>query len=108
MIVGNIRTSDGGISWQQINPPPSTSSYYFRDINYGVCATKDGLIAETFDFGATWDTLYFNNANFFNTIIMTDTNTIIAGGKNIVKSTNKGNSWFYYLFKWNYQRHPVC
>lgn len=93
IIFGNFRTQNGGDTWELISSPPFTTSYYFKDIGYGVCSTTKGLIAETLDFGTTWDTLYYNDNNSFNSIFMPDTSTIIAGGRNIIKSIDKGNSW---------------
>jgi len=62
IIVGNLKTSDGGLTWQTIAPPAQTTCYFFRNINYGICATENGLISKTYNFGDTWDTLYYCNS----------------------------------------------
>jgi photosystem II stability/assembly factor-like uncharacterized protein len=60
---------------------------------YGVCATSNGVIAETSDSGNTWKTLYSNSSYKFSSNTMTDPTTIVAGGNAIVKSSDRGLNW---------------
>jgi len=93
LIIGNLKSKDGGETWQvygQIFGP-----CYFRDINYGVFLARkyNGLIMKTNDFCETWDTIFNNDLFSFSCIQMIDSNTIIAGGNKIIRSTDKGLSW---------------
>jgi photosystem II stability/assembly factor-like uncharacterized protein len=93
VVVGSNKTTNGGQSWQHINLPLKTTSYSFYNLNFGVCATSEGLISKTNNFGISWDTIYYNNSSSFSCIVLTDSITIIAGGNKILKSCDKGATW---------------
>jgi photosystem II stability/assembly factor-like uncharacterized protein len=90
------KTTDGGQSWNSINPPISGRSLF------GVCfpSTWRGImiggeqIARTSDGGASWATTYNAGSNQLNSVSFADTSIgWVAGSYAIVKSTNGGNTW---------------
>lgn len=93
VIVGHMRTIDGGTTWQDLNTPGNTAAYSFCNLNFGLYCTNGGRIAKTNDFGITWETLYDNNSLTFNSIVFTDSMTIVAGGNKIIKSADRGATW---------------
>lgn len=94
LILGNLKSKDGGDNWQILDDR-IFGPYYFRDINYGVFFDYkyNGLIMETYDFCETWDTIFDNDLYSFSCIQMIDSNTIIAGGDKIIRSSDKGLNW---------------
>ncbi|PCJ25847.1 MAG: hypothetical protein COA97_07140 [Flavobacteriales bacterium] len=96
-ILGGTITRNNGQSFSLMSglPYPNwVSSYSFSDTTYGVCAATNGLIRKTIDLGNIWDTLYNNPSYFFNSIYLTNNNTIFAGSNGeILKSNDGGNSW---------------
>ncbi|MBK9190116.1 MAG: hypothetical protein IPM77_00725 [Crocinitomicaceae bacterium] len=92
-VVDQLSTSDGGASWDTINKIDGTTCYDFIDISHGICATNNGIIAETFDYGLTWDTLLSDTTLSFYCVTMKDNNTLFAGGNKMLKSSDGGINW---------------
>jgi photosystem II stability/assembly factor-like uncharacterized protein len=92
-IIKGIKSIDGGQTWQPITWISGTTAYYFKDATYGLCATGNGIIAQTDDLGMTWDTIYNDPAKDFLSITMPDAQTILAGGSVIIRSIDKGTNW---------------
>jgi len=92
-IVDQIRSSDGGATWDSFNKISGTTCYDFIDSSYGICATSSGIIAQTFDFGMTWDTIYNNPSDNFYCVKVKDNNTLFAGGTTLIKTDDNGTNW---------------
>ena len=99
-----IKTTDGGLSWEQINIPISAQlqRVYFADKNTGwilggdPLGALDGAILKTTDGGKSWKNYQPNpqQANAFLDISMVNKQFgYIAGFEGIFKTTNGGDSW---------------
>jgi photosystem II stability/assembly factor-like uncharacterized protein len=92
-IIGDLKTSDAGETWQTVSPPIGASAYFFYDLTFGVCATKEGQILKSTDFGETWTIIYDNPSSSFSAITLLNDQTILAGGNQLVKSVDQGENW---------------
>lgn len=102
-IIGCLRTFDYGTTWTKlqefsneygINPMRRNISNTFFESGYGLYASSDGIIAETSDYGDSWNVLRSDPTDAFTTIEIVDSNVFIAGGNRIIKSIDKGLTWY--------------
>jgi hypothetical protein len=102
-IIGCLRTFDYGTTWTKlqefsneygIDPMRRNISNTFFESGYGLYASSDGIIAETSDYGDSWNVLRSDPTDAFTTIEIVDSNVFIAGGNRIIKSIDKGLTWY--------------
>jgi photosystem II stability/assembly factor-like uncharacterized protein len=92
---GYLKTTDGGLTWDQKQTPEFIRSLSFSDPNNGSAATQGGIL-RTSDGGDSWVNQYpLPFLQYLNCIKSFDSLHIIAAGSNglIVKTTNGGNNW---------------
>jgi photosystem II stability/assembly factor-like uncharacterized protein len=105
---GCFKTADGGMTWSPIDPSPSMSSFWVRNILIvagspeKVYVSGSGGIFRTSDGGATWSTLpigaispYSNSDVLSFALDSGDPNLMLAGVSNlgVARSSDGGASW---------------
>jgi len=93
------KTTNGGVSWQQLNQSfsPSSSFEYskvgFSTINIGY-AISSNIVKSTTNGGASWGNQVPNSATSFKDLDFKNTLAWVCGtGGKIIKTTNGGDSW---------------
>lgn len=94
--IDQYKTINEGESWEDMFPEVNLgiTDYYFLNNENGLAVSSNGLILQTLDIGASWDTLYHNTENSFNCSCMINSTTFIVGGNRIMKSTDGGMNWY--------------
>jgi hypothetical protein len=95
-----LRTTDGGINWNQLPDAPTTlRGVHFADVNNGFAVGDNGLIMRTTDGGANWVEQPNNIQIRLAGVYFTDANTgTVVGGSNltgarIYRTTDGGVNW---------------
>ena len=91
-----IKTTDGGGTWNAINPFSSGTLYgvYFSDVNTGTVVGDNGLILRTTDGGGTWTQQQSGVGISLRGVFFSGGNKgVIVGLGNILRTTNGGTVW---------------
>ncbi len=94
-----LKTTDGGETWisLNLNSGLQITDAAFATPAFGLCATAEGYIIRTLDYGKSWQYLYIPYETFVS-VFFTDENTAyITGFENdvgvMLKTTDKGNTF---------------
>ncbi|MDZ7622939.1 MAG: YCF48-related protein [Ignavibacteriaceae bacterium] len=92
-----LKTTDGGVSWNQQANPAMTILYdvSFNDINTGTIVGNEGVILKTTDGGTNWVTQSSGTNNYLLGVSFADENKGIAVGDSgiIIKTIDGGTNW---------------
>lgn len=108
------KTTDGGITWTDINPGSLyiINGIYFFDNNNGLFVNNNSEIRKTTNGGSTWTSVYTqSNVQLQDITFINSTTGIAVGGEGgictVLKSTNGGSTWAaqtvngYYGWLWD-------
>jgi len=92
-----FRTTNGGASWQNMNPPASDWLYNvdFIDDSIGFVTGNNGVLLKTADAGLTWTLIPTGTTNRIVDVDFTDELNGCAAAWNgtLLRTTDGGNSW---------------
>lgn len=92
-----IHTTDGGASWQKVNPPDSLSTFndlYFQSSTTGFVVGEQGKIFQTLDGGRTWKYIRSGVGETLFRIRFNQTYGYIIGSKGLIlRSVDGGQNW---------------
>lgn len=97
---GVFRSTDAGKSWNRCASQPGGLRMYYglavdpsdsKRVFWSSCATNGGVWRSE-DSGATWEHVFKEETWIFN-LEITPTGTVLAGGKNLHRSTDHGKTW---------------
>lgn len=91
-----VKTNDGGTTWKCLRTAwrYPINSIFFVNTQLGYAAGYNGII-KTMNGGETWNTIYYNENAYWNSICFTDANTgyVCASTGLLLKTTDGGLSW---------------
>ena len=95
-----IKTTDGGVTWDQFNAPTTKNLFtvFFFNSNTGYVAGSGGYLAKTDNGGLTWAVVNFPTNDFLKKVLFTDQNTgyvlsSFSTSTHVYKTTDAGATW---------------